>query len=94
MDPDERFAALINSQHQAICKIADYTAILNIIITILMDPDERFAALINSQHQAICKIADYTAILNMKQAGVAENVNKRETRSKAFGNKLLISNNQ
>ena len=44
-----------------------------------MDPDERFAALINSQHQAICKIADYTAILNMKQAGVAENVNKRET---------------
>ena len=50
-----------------------------------MDQDERFAALINSQHQAICKIADYTAILNMKQAGVAENVNKRETRSNAIG---------
>ena len=49
-----------------------------------MDQDERFAALINSQHQAICKIADYTAILNMKQAGAAENVNKRETRSNAF----------
>ena len=59
-----------------------------------MDQDERFAALINSQHQAIYKIADYTAILNMKQAVVAENVNKRETRSNAFGKKLLISNNQ
>ena len=64
VDPDERFLALINRQHQAICKIDDYRAILNIII-ILMDSDERFPALIIRQHQAVCKIAVYTAILHI-----------------------------